>query len=836
LINEGFNIYVRAFGALGVQRDLNRIGRAGQEAAGSVDTLRRALYVFGGAVTARAIVGVADNFTNLQNRLSAVTDGVESLNQANRELFEVAARTRTSFGAVVALYSRVGLAAQDLGLTQSELADFVESVSQAAILSGASVTEAAAGFTQLSQGLASGQLRGDELRSVLEQIPVVADVVAEEMGTVRGRLREFAEQGLISSEIVISAFANMADELDERFARTIPTIGQSIQVLGNSVLFVVGSFAQASGIANAVASTLLSFASNVYLVETALGILASTITIALVRVAIPALIAAFVSLNSTMRANPFVFLASAVAAAAIALRQYISIFDGLLAALSRTRAFGQAAFAELSISAQAAGQSMVGISQAINEEVTRAAQNVISTQTQTADIIANVTDASLGKVAGIAQEKSGLFAQAFKTAFDFVGQGIADISDYMVNALRSSFDSTQQAVAVFADKFVQNIVGAARSAIAALNQVPTSIARSFLEAFNTASASIETAINNIINGLNRIPLFDNIENVQFSRIGEEFLSQTRTMGDEIREAFESAQDLTPAQDLLRAGEEFIERVRARAAQTALPDMTLPGYETIEIAAQSMDDLNISTDLASSATSGAAGAQEQLSEQLSETAKMADLTKTRMDALANMSISGEVSFVSSLSSAFDSFNDGLHSMAEDIEGTLSRTFKAAEDIIFDFVSTGKASFGDFATSVVNDLLRISIRQNIVNPLSGILGGLVNGVSSMFGGGGKPGGGLFGFNTGGTFAVGGNPGIDRNTLSLNGAPIAKVSRGEMIDVKSRGNISNGPTVVQYNTFNVYPGVEQTVQQEIMRYAPDLQKATIEAIKDNNARGIN
>jgi tape measure domain-containing protein len=134
------------------------------------------------------------------------------------------------------------LAGKDLGITQKELTQFTESLNQAIILSGASAVEAQAGLIQFSQGIASGALRGDELRSVLEQLPVVADILAKELNVTRGELRELGAQGAITSDIILKAFANARVELSERFARTVPTISQSFQVLRNAVVKTFGEF------------------------------------------------------------------------------------------------------------------------------------------------------------------------------------------------------------------------------------------------------------------------------------------------------------------------------------------------------------------------------------------------------------------------------------------------------------------------------------------------------------------------------------------------------------------------------------------------------------------
>jgi len=152
------------------------------------------------------------------------------------QLAAVAERTRTSFRGVTELFSRLAINSRELGVNQQQLINFTESLNQAIVISGAGTREANAALIQLSQGIASGTLRGDELRSVLEQLPVVADVIANSLGRTRGELRELGREGAITGEVIFNAFAEAREELADRFARTVPTIGQALTLLRNRLV------------------------------------------------------------------------------------------------------------------------------------------------------------------------------------------------------------------------------------------------------------------------------------------------------------------------------------------------------------------------------------------------------------------------------------------------------------------------------------------------------------------------------------------------------------------------------------------------------------------------
>lgn len=264
-----------------LERELGGIGRTAAGAAVRVSAFRaearsivapitgatRALASFqgslgaiGGALLIRQLIQTADQFTDLQNRLRTVTEDERELAQVQQQLFQTSQDTRSGFAGTVEIFTRSALAARELGLSQQELIGFTKSLNQAVILSGASAEEANAALIQLSQGIASGTLRGDELRSVLEQLPVVADVIARSLGVTRGQLRELGAEGKISAQQVIQAFAEARTELDERFGKSVPTISQSFGKLTDSLGLAINRLDQATGASAALGGALVGVA------------------------------------------------------------------------------------------------------------------------------------------------------------------------------------------------------------------------------------------------------------------------------------------------------------------------------------------------------------------------------------------------------------------------------------------------------------------------------------------------------------------------------------------------------------------------------------------------
>jgi len=278
-----------------VEQSLNRVGTAADRTR---QLIARAFAFVGVAVGIRQLVGLSDTFTNVQNRIKTVTDGTAELNLVTKELFAISNRTRGSFAATAEVFSRAALAVRELGITQQETLAFTESLNQAVILSGAGAQEANNALIQLSQGLASGTLRGDELRSVLEQLPVVADVIAKSLGVTRGELRILGEEGVISAKAIIRAFAEAREELTERFAETVPTIAQSFTILENQAIRLIGSFSEAGGVFSTIASSIQSVATGIGVLNNNLDT-ATDIFSALAIVALSRFLGPFISRLST---------------------------------------------------------------------------------------------------------------------------------------------------------------------------------------------------------------------------------------------------------------------------------------------------------------------------------------------------------------------------------------------------------------------------------------------------------------------------------------------------------------------------------------------------------
>lgn len=269
MTTERIEIVVSKTGDKEASKGLQDIGGSAEAAQKPVDGLNSSLGFLKTTLAALGIAGVVaeyvrltDTFTGIVNRLKLVSTSGQDLVNTEKALFDSANRTRSSFEETANLYTKLAQNAGSLGIEQKSLIPNIETINQLIAISGASATEASAGLLQFSQGLASNRFQGDELRSVLENLPALGQAIAKGLGTTTAGLRKMGEEGQLSAKLVLDALNKQAPEIAKQFATITPTVGSAIQVMKNQLLQFVGVFDQASGVSGKVAQAILFVANN----------------------------------------------------------------------------------------------------------------------------------------------------------------------------------------------------------------------------------------------------------------------------------------------------------------------------------------------------------------------------------------------------------------------------------------------------------------------------------------------------------------------------------------------------------------------------------------------
>lgn len=176
----------------------------------------------------------ADRRISVDSRIGLINDGLQTQAQLEAKVMAAANATRTEYTATAALVASMGR--QDYFAGNNEKAiQFASTVNKGLVVSGATAAEAAGAITQLTQGLASGVLRGDEFNSIMENAPILAEMMTQSMDVTKGKLREMAEEGVLTTDVVVSSIMAQAATLDKQFASMPMTFGQATTILGNDV-------------------------------------------------------------------------------------------------------------------------------------------------------------------------------------------------------------------------------------------------------------------------------------------------------------------------------------------------------------------------------------------------------------------------------------------------------------------------------------------------------------------------------------------------------------------------------------------------------------------------
>lgn len=201
---------------------------------GSVNQL---VATLGAYVGARAFIDTANAAQQLNNQLRTITTSQAEFNSLQQQLFDLANRTRSGVEETAQLYVNFYKVLDSVGIKQGELLRMVETLNKGYQIGGKSAQEAAGATRQFIQALQSGVLRGQELNSVMEQMPIeILNALAKAAGTSIEKLRKLAEEGKLTRDVLREALGSAAGQIDELFARTTPTINNAFTILRNNAI------------------------------------------------------------------------------------------------------------------------------------------------------------------------------------------------------------------------------------------------------------------------------------------------------------------------------------------------------------------------------------------------------------------------------------------------------------------------------------------------------------------------------------------------------------------------------------------------------------------------
>lgn len=218
---------------------LNRGLRNGASAAdGMLGRVKSLVATLAAGAGIKAILGMSDKMTSTSARLSFLVDDGGSVDALEQKIMASAQRSRTAYLDTASAIASMGANAGSAFSDNDELIAFMEQVNKQFVIGGATAEGQSAAMLQLTQAMAAGALRGEELNSILENAPGIARAIESYMGVAEGSIKQYAEQGLITSEVVKNALFSVADETNAKFESMPMTWAQVWTTMQNKALSI----------------------------------------------------------------------------------------------------------------------------------------------------------------------------------------------------------------------------------------------------------------------------------------------------------------------------------------------------------------------------------------------------------------------------------------------------------------------------------------------------------------------------------------------------------------------------------------------------------------------
>ncbi|HBX2036316.1 TPA: hypothetical protein MHR80_27780 [Klebsiella variicola] len=218
-----------------MERGFDKTSRSIDTTERSMSSLSRVAVALTAALSVQQVAEYADAWATVNNKLSNSLRPSERLADVTERVFNITQQTRSSLDATASLYARLERATRQYGTSAGDLAKLTTIINQGFVVSGATAQEAENAIIQLSQGLASGALRGEEFNSVNEQGNRLIVALADSMGVSIGQMRNMAAQGKLTTDVVVNGLLSQGSVIGAEFANTTTTISQALQVAGNNI-------------------------------------------------------------------------------------------------------------------------------------------------------------------------------------------------------------------------------------------------------------------------------------------------------------------------------------------------------------------------------------------------------------------------------------------------------------------------------------------------------------------------------------------------------------------------------------------------------------------------
>ena len=201
----------------------------------------------------KAITDAGDQIRTLQGSFEALLGSAERATGMLQEVFSVVQNTGVDMTSAAEATQRLAVALGDAGATNAQIAQLTENFVKLGRIGGSGMEDISGSLVQFTQALASGKLQGDELKSIMERMPIIGKQIAKEMGVSVGSLKQLGAEGKITSDILVNAILKPTEEIQAQFEKLPLTMEQAFNKSAAEATKLLATFDSVAGISNTIA-------------------------------------------------------------------------------------------------------------------------------------------------------------------------------------------------------------------------------------------------------------------------------------------------------------------------------------------------------------------------------------------------------------------------------------------------------------------------------------------------------------------------------------------------------------------------------------------------------
>lgn len=191
-------------------------------------------------LSGKAFMDAADTWSTTKGQIALQNESPADRARTRDFLFTKAQQQGQDYSTSVGTYTRIARNRQVLGLSNDQVLQLTSTLGGMLSLGGGSAQSQQAALEQFGQAMSSGVLRGEELNSVLEGAPVLANAIAKSFGITADQLRKVAAEGKLTSKGIADGLLRQTEEVDAAMASLPMTFQRSFTQIKNQFTRLAG--------------------------------------------------------------------------------------------------------------------------------------------------------------------------------------------------------------------------------------------------------------------------------------------------------------------------------------------------------------------------------------------------------------------------------------------------------------------------------------------------------------------------------------------------------------------------------------------------------------------